>query len=539
MRLRFSEPARRAARRCKVNGAGTALVGLVAAAMGFYIAWLIGRRELQRRDRILDDANRAKSTVEAQLTQSRTEAAGLAVRLEERVARVAELEARVREQDNRLAASIEVRERLAQLTAEAEGLRAHLEQRQVELLTVREEQQCARREILELREKQATLNKQLEVERDASAEKLVLVQDAESQLRETFKALSADALRENNRSFLELAKTQMGEFQTGAVADLDQRNKAIDELVAPIRDSLLKVDSRIQEVERTRSEAYGALSNQLQSVAETQRQLHNETSNLVRALRAPSVRGRWGEIQLRRVVELAGMAEHCDFTEQPVADSADGRVRPDLVVHLPTEKQVIVDSKVPLEAYLKALEAPDDATRTALLREHARQVRDHMVKLASKSYWAQFENTPDHVVMFIPGEVFFFAALQHDPELIEYGVSRNVFVAGPTTLISLLRTVAYGWRQERIAENAEAISRNGRELYDRIATLADHLRRLGAALDRGVEAYNDMVGSMESRLLVGARRFKELGAASGHDLEKPRHIERGIREPQALELRPT
>jgi len=512
-------------------------MGFVTATVGFLVAWLLCRRELKTKQVALSETSMAKLALEADSAQTRADAAGLAARMEERTARVAELEATLKDREMNLAASVELREHVARLSAEAGARQAMLEQRQAELTTTRTEHEGARREILELRETQARLTQELETERSGSAEKLGLLKDAETQLREAFKTLSADALRENNQFFIELAKAQMGDLRAGAVDDLDQRTKAIHELVAPIRDSLQKVDSQIQEVERTRAQAYGALNNQLQVVAETQRQLYGETSNLVRALRAPSVRGRWGEIQLRRVVELAGMAEHCDFTEQPVVDSPDGRVRPDLVVHLPTQKQVIVDAKVPLEAYLKALEAPDDGLRSTLLEEHARQVRDHMVKLAAKSYWSQFEHTPDHVVMFIPGEVFFFAALQHDPELIEYGVSRNVFVAGPATLISLLRTVAYGWRQERIAENAEAISRNGRELYERVTTLAEHFRKLGASLDRSVEAYNQAVGSLETRVLVGARRFKELGATNGPDLEPLDGIERSARKLHSPDIR--
>jgi DNA recombination protein RmuC len=242
-------------------------------------------------------------------------------------------------------------------------------------------------------------------------------------------------------------------------------------------------------------------------------------------------------MQLRRVVELAGMADHCDFTEQPSEQVEDGRVRPDLVVHLPMGKNVIVDAKVPLDAYLRALEAPDEQTQRALLREHAQQVRAHMTKLAGKSYWQHVDDTPDHVVMFIPGEVFFFAALQHDPELIEFGVGKNVFVAGPATLISLLRSVAYGWRQERIAENAQAISQNGQELYERVATLADHLRKLGAALDRSVESYNQAIGSLESRVLVSARKFKELGATNADEIDAVDGVERSARQLVAPELR--
>lgn len=505
-------------------------------AVGFLIAWFIRRRDVRAKERIIYLATQAKTAVETELSRSQTESAGIRARLEEKSTRITDLESAVKERDAQLTVGIAVRERVAQLLAEAEGLRKNLEKHQSEFLNLQDESRIARERILELTGSEARLVTELEAERLSSGAKLTALQDAQVQLREAFTALSAEALRANNQSFIELAKAQMGEFQAGAVIDLDQRKVAINELVAPIRDSLEKVDTTIQAIERTRSEAYGSLTAQLQTVADTQHQLHAETSNLVNALRSPSVRGRWGEMQLRRVVELAGMIEHCDFTEQPVAASPDSRVRPDLIVHLPMGKQIIVDAKVPLEAYLKALEAPDEPTRLALLQAHARQVRDHMTKLSSKNYCDQFENTPDHVVMFIPGEVFFFTALQHDPELIEYGVSKGVFVAGPMTLISLLRAVSYGWRQERIAENAEAISRNGRELYDRIGTLADHIRKLGGALDRSVETYNQMIGSFETRVLVSARRFKDLGPATGGDLEQIESIDCMTRQIQAAEF---
>lgn len=400
----------------------------------------------------------------------------------------------------------------AQRRAAAEQLAARVPQLESTLIEAARLAEAKDSANAELKAENARLKAELEAERAMLTEKLSVLNQAQEQLVSAFRALSAQALQANNQSFLDLAAQTLGKFQQGAQGDLEKRQQAIQELVGPVKQSLDKLDGRIQDVEKVREGAYQALTTQVRSLAEGQGDLRRETSNLVKALRQPMARGRWGELQLRRVVEMAGMLEHCDFIEQASVEGEEGRLRPDMVVRLPGGRNIVVDAKTPLTAYLEAAESEDDVLRKQRLVEHARQVRDHMTRLGRKSYQEQFDPTPELVVLFLPGEMFFSAALEQDPELIEFGVGEKVIPATPTTLIAMLRAIAYGWKQEALARNAQEICELGRELHERISVMAGHWGKVGKNLGDAVGAYNKAVASLESRVLVSARRFKELEA---------------------------
>jgi DNA recombination protein RmuC len=392
----------------------------------------------------------------------------------------------------------------------------------------------ARERAAAAREGHARLTAELEGERRLGAERATLLEAGEARLREAFEALSRQALDLNSRSFLDLAREHLGQFQQGARSDLEARQTAIDELLRPVREALERMDTGLRRVESSHS----ALTERVHGLHQQEQRLATETATLSLSLRTPGVRGRWGEVQLRRVVELAGMAPYCDFDEQVTAEGDDGRLRPDMVVRLPGGRNIVVDAKAVMRAYLDAEQAVDEGLRRALLNEHARLVREHMTRLAGKAYREQFQPSPEFVVMFLPGENFFRAALEVAPDLIERGVQQRVILASPFNLIALLWGASQAWREQQLTETAQQVCEAGRELYRRVSTFAEHFDALRKALLRSVEAYNQAVGSLDRRVLPAARRMRDLGAATGAEIEPMAPLDVVPEAAQAPELLP-
>ncbi len=460
-------------------------IAVASLAVGFVLGWLLS-------------GNRARASLHPRLdqTESRADAAE---------ARAAGLEGMLQE----------LRARNDGLAADLEGFRSKLESEQGKRI-----------------EAETRLTETL---RRLEEEK-ALLEEARKKLTDAFKAVASDTLDHSTTAFLKLAKESFEKVLTEARGDLGKRQEAIQGLVTPLADSLKQFREHVQSIEKNRQEAYSGLTEHLKILSQTQQQLQKETANLVTALRRPEVRGRWGEMTLRRVVELAGMSGHCDFAEQVTADTGEGRQRPDLIVRLPADREIVVDAKVSLDAYLDAAAAETEEKRKSAMSRHAAQVRSHMNGIADKRYWAQFEKAPEFVVMFIPGESFFGAAVDADPTLLEDGLKKRVVLATPTTLIALLRAVAYGWRQEQITQNAREISELGKDLYNRMAKLAGYLNDIGRGLAGANNAFNKAVGSLEARVLPSARRFKDLGAATGAELPPVDPVETVPRALTAPEL---
>lgn len=520
----------------------TLLISIACFIGGVLLGWLIARTPRTTLQNALRDREEAKRALEQRLSVSTVHEAELAARLESERAAAQEKQGLLEAQAKSQAAELQtLRERLTVLTgkeAEVSG-RLQSEQSGARALHATFEAHIREQES-ELRSLRVLVNSltaektesaaRFEAERSGVEEKLRLLNDAEKKLTDVFKVISADALSRNNQAFLDLAKVKLAEVETLVRGDFEKRQNAISELVVPVRASLEKVDEKIQQLERVREGAYSELREQVRNLGEGQTKLQTETAKLVTAFRAPAVRGRWGEIQLQRVVEMAGMVEHCDFVTQPTVEGEDGRLRPDLIVRLPGGKSIVVDAKAPLAAFLKAIETDDENTRKALMQDHASQVRAHLQALGRKSYAAQFQPAPDFVVLFLPGESFFSAALENDPSLIEFGLDRNVVLATPTTLIALLRTASYGWQQEALAKNAAEISALGKELYRRISGMTEQWIKVGVNLSRAVHAYNNASTTLESRVLVSARKFEDLETAQvGIEIKAVVPVERNVR----------
>jgi DNA recombination protein RmuC len=403
----------------------------------------------------------------------------------------------------------ELRKQIAALQAEMAAIRSQLQEEQ----SARTAAQTA------LEKTQENLNEQKK-----------LIEEAKTRLTDAFQALASQALDESNRKFLDLAGSKFETLQEKASGDLAQRQTAIAGLVDPLKIALNKFQEQISQVESSRQKAYGELTAQVQQLTESSQLLRQETGSLVTSLRQPQIKGKWGELLLRRAVELAGMVPHCDFTEQPSVDTEEGRLRPDMIVHLPGERQIVVDAKVPLHAFLKALGCRNQDEYHAAMTEHAQLVRTHVAQLSSKKYWQQFASSPEFVVLFLPAESYFSAALEKDHELIEDAMDKGVVLASPTTLLALLKAVAYGWNQQKTAEDAQQIAELGKDLHERVVTFLNHLNEIGANLERANKAFNKAVASAESRLVPGARKFKTLAAPSAEELPAIEPIETAPRQ---------
>lgn len=413
------------------------------------------------------------------------------------------------------------------------ALRERLRSREEDAARLTTEFTTARTQLAEIENQKSKIENALSADRAAATERIKSLTEAHERLTSEFKALSADALKNNNTAFLELAKATLEKFQEGAKGDLAARQQAIDSLVKPLKESLEKVDVKIGALENARKEAYGSLTEQLKGLATAQTSLQSETTKLSRSLRSTSTAGRWGEVQLQRVVELAGMVENVDFIQQ----EAQGEVRPDMIIRLPGGKSIAVDAKAPMQAYLEALEAGDETIRIAKFKEHARVVRGHIDALGNKAYWKAIQPAPEFVVLFIPGEAFYSAALRYEPDLFERGTNVGVILASPATLIALLKAAAYGWKQEALSKNADDIRKLGLELHERVSSVAENLDTLGQRLNQAVGSYNSTVNAVESRVLVTGRKLEKLGAGSEKKIPEPRLIDEQPKQLTAPELK--
>ncbi|MEW6110006.1 MAG: DNA recombination protein RmuC [Nitrospirota bacterium] len=407
-------------------------------------------------------------------------------------------------------------------------LRKLIEQKDTELKSLRNDLDSEKKSKVEALTRMEEAQKSFE-------EQKALIETMKKEMSDTFNALSSAALKSSSEDFLRLASESLGKVVADTKGKLGEHQATMDGLIKPLNEALKRYEEQINAIEAKRRQDYGGMEEQIKMLASTHQQLQKETSSLVSALRKPQVRGRWGEMQLRRVAELSGMSMHCDFTEQQSLDTEKGRIRPDMIVHLPLDRKIVVDSKVSLDAYLDAVAAQTEDEKRAKLEKHAQQVRAHMNKLGSKEYWSQFSRSPEFVVLFIPGESFLSVALESDTTLIEDGVEKRVIIATPTTFIALLRAVAYGWRQEQMTKNAQEISILGKELYERMITLVKHFDELGSAIEKSISAYNKMIGSLEARVLPSVRKFKELGVTGAEDIPVLEQVDQKTRNLSLLD----